>query len=327
MRKPVHRPISLVLEDLALHQAGIVTRRQALGRGLSRDTVSGHLNGGRWQAVHPRRGVYATFTGPLNRAAQLWAAVLACGTSAMLSHYTAAELWGFAGRRSDLIHVTMPHCHSIEALKGVRIHYSSKTDRIRHPAVSPPRTRLEETVIALTQVARDLDEATAWISQACGSRLTTSTRLTTAFAGHSRLRWRAELTAIVTDVAEGAHSLLETRYFRKVERAHALPRGRRQLRRTEDGTSRYDDVTYERHRTIVHLDGRTGHIHQDVFRDMRRDNAAAAKDNVSLRYGYVDVTHRPCAVAAQISRILITRGWKGCPVACCPACPVLDLLG
>lgn len=307
------------------HQAGVVTRQQVLGYGISRSAVSHYLGGCRWRAVYPGRGVYATFTGPLSRTAELWAAVLACGTGAMLSHHTAAELWGITERPSGLIHVTLSHGHSVRALRDIRIHRSSKADRIRHPAASPPRTRLEETVIALTQLSSDLDEVTAWVAQACGSRLTTAARLATTLAGHGKLRRRPELIAFVGVAAEGAHSLLETRYFQRVERAHDLPRGRRQLRRTEDGVSQYDDVTYEQYRTIVHLDGRVGHLGRDVFRDMRRDNAATEKNKASLRYGYADVTHRSCEVAAQISHVLIAHGWTGRPSSCGLACSVLDL--
>lgn len=50
--------------------------------GISRSTVSHYLDDCRWQAVYPGRGVYATFTGPLSRTAELWATVLACGTGA-----------------------------------------------------------------------------------------------------------------------------------------------------------------------------------------------------------------------------------------------------
>jgi hypothetical protein len=327
MRTLTHRRLPPSLEDLIHCQAGIVTRRQALGHGLSRHTISSYLNGGRWQTLYPHRGVYSTFTGPLQRVAELWAAVLACGTGAMFSHHTAAELWGITERPSSLIHVTKPHRDSIEGPRGVRIHYSTRAEQIRHPAASPPRTRLEETIIELTQISHDLDEAAAWISRACGSRLTTPSRLAVALNERKKLSWRDELTDMVTEAAEGSHSLLESRYLRRVERAHGLPRGLRQLRRVENSASRYDDVTYEAYRTIVHLDGRTGHHHEDAFRDMRRDNASAERENVPLRYGYGDVTHRPCEVAAQVARVLIARGWTASPITCGPACPVFELYG
>ena len=53
-------------------------------------------------------GVYATFTGPMTRDAQLWAAVLAAGPGAQLSHETAAEINRLTDRPSPFIHVTIP---------------------------------------------------------------------------------------------------------------------------------------------------------------------------------------------------------------------------
>src|SRR6201999_2129064 len=40
------------------------------------------------------RGIYATGSGPPSRKALLWAALLWAGSGAVLSHETAAELWG-----------------------------------------------------------------------------------------------------------------------------------------------------------------------------------------------------------------------------------------
>jgi hypothetical protein len=46
-------------------------------------------------------------------------------------------------------------------------------------------------------------------------------------------------------------------------------------------------------------------------RDMRRDNAGAEEGVLTLRYGYADLTERPCQVAAQVAQVLRSRGWPG----------------
>src|SRR5687768_13492856 len=79
-------------EDTGAAQAGILTRRQAVAGGLTDEAIEARLASGRWLRVHS--GVLATFTGPLSRAAQMWAGVLAAGRGAMLSHESAAELAG-----------------------------------------------------------------------------------------------------------------------------------------------------------------------------------------------------------------------------------------
>ena len=50
------------------------------------------LRAGRWQVMH--RGVYAAFNGTATRRAELWGALLRAGPDAVLSHQTAAELYG-----------------------------------------------------------------------------------------------------------------------------------------------------------------------------------------------------------------------------------------
>ena len=60
-------PVGLL--EQARWQAGLVTRKQALRAGLSSNAITSKVAHTRWTQVH--RGVYATFTGPLTRDAQL----------------------------------------------------------------------------------------------------------------------------------------------------------------------------------------------------------------------------------------------------------------
>jgi len=106
--------------------------------------------------------------------------------------------------------------------------------------------------------------------------LTTANRLLAAVAARKRMRWRRDIRAILGDVGSGAESPLEVRYLRTVERAHGLPRGLRQAPRARRGGRYYDDVGYAAFGVLVELDGRLGHGADGHFRDLRRDNAAAA---------------------------------------------------
>jgi very-short-patch-repair endonuclease len=294
-----------VLEEVTRGQAGLVTRRQAFECGLSDDAIHARVRSGRWQRVH--RTVYATFSGPVPRLARLWAAVLAAGPGAMLSHESAAEVLGLTGRASDPIHVTVPAERRVDPLPGVVIHRRRAAGSMRHPAATPPRTRVEETVVDLTQTSPTLDRALGWVTNAVGSRLTTAARLIRVIEGRRRLRRRAALLDAVRDVAEGCQSVLELRYYRDVERAHTLPRGERQQRRDRW----YDDVVYEDFAVQVELDGRRAHPDDGAFRDHRRDNAAVVSGRRVLRYGFADVVDRPCAVAREVGEVLRSAGWRG----------------
>lgn len=253
------------LAVLAKSQEGIVARWQALGLGMTKPQIRYKLQRGHWQLCHP--GVYATFTGPLSRLSRLWVAILACSKDvgnaarsptsylpepdAVLSHETAAELHGLREERPGPIHVTIPHGRRRpKAPRGIKVHISTWLDAARHPVKLPPCTRVVDTVIDLTQSARTTDEAVSWLSRGCGKRLTTPERLAAAIRERRKLRRRRELLYAVGDAAEGDHSLFEIRYHRNVERAHGLPKGKRQRRRVAGSRIEYIDVVYREFDTI-----------------------------------------------------------------------------
>ena len=308
--------LARVWEETAAVQSGILTRRQAHGAGLTDEAIEARLASGRWQRIYP--GVLATFGGPLPRAAQLWAAVLVSGPDAVLSHETAAELAGLISEPGPLIHVTVPAGRHVARRPGLLVHRSRLVSATRHPALQPPRTRVEDTVVDLTQRSSNLEAAMSWLVKAVAARHTTPARLSAAMAARHRLRWRVELTDALADVATGCQSMLELRYLRSVERAHGLPRGQRQRRRGDW----YDDVDYAEYGVSVELDGRDAHPVELAFRDRRRDNAAVVAGSRVLRYGYADVAHRPCAVAREVATVLRAGGWRGTPRGCGAGCPL-----
>lgn len=305
-----------VLSQLLEHQCGVVTSAQARAAGLSRATVRAHLDAGRWQRVHGR--VYAAFAGPLPRRSELWAAVLLAGPGAMLSHTSAAELVGLCDPVRP-VHLTVPGSRRVEAPDGVVIHYrQGAADRV-HPGRTPPQTRVEHTIVDLTQSAASLGEAIEWVTKACAKRVTTVRRLTEVVTLRRRLRWRAELTEALADVGDGCHSVLERWYRRDVERAHALPPARRQVARRTAAGVRYDDARYDRYRLVIELDGKAAHPDASRWRDRYRDNVAVAAGFRVMRYGWADVSARPCAVAAQAAGALAAGGWRGHPRRCARA--------
>lgn len=305
------------VRDIADTQAGVVTRAQVLHCGLSVTALREQVRAGRWQRIH--RGVYATFNGLVPRTGMLWAAVLCAGRGAMLSHYTAAEIAGLVQQPSRLVHVLVPVDQTPAPIDGVVIHRSAGAAGRRHPTRMPPQTRIEDTVLDLTQVASTLEEAISWLARAVGGRFTTAARLLAHLAGRRKVRWRAPMRAALLDVEDGCHSLLELTYLRAVEQAHRLPRSQRQVRRAS--VAGYDDVRYPGYQTRVELDGRAAHPEHHRWRDMRRDNAAAVEGDIVLRFGFGDIHTNPCEVAAQVAAVLRRHGWAGTGRRCRrPAC-------
>ena len=278
---------------------------------------------GRWQRL--QRGVYATFSGEPLRETVLWAALLRAGPGAVLSHQTAAERHGLIDEPSPVIVITVPASRSPARtpIPGVVIHRSDAIVRTRHPAMLPPCTRVEDTVLDLIQIAASFDDAYAWICRAVGRRRTTANRIALAMATRKKMRWRQEIALALGDAADGALSVLEYRYVHRVERPHGLPAARRQARIRQSTGNRYLDNLYEEYRACVELDGTAAHPADEQWRDKRRDNVNTITGLVTLRFGLLDLGDRRCETAMGVATLLRRHGWTGSPHPCPrPACAV-----
>jgi hypothetical protein len=312
------------LRAQARYQAGIITRKQALLNGLSRNAIVSKVEQGRWRQVY--QGVYATFTGPIDRDAQLWAVVLYAGPGARLSHETAAELIRLTDRRSPLIHVTIPARRRVVPPSGVAIHRSTILNGSwRFARGTLPHTFAEETIIDLVHAATDLDDVIAYVTGAFGRNLTSEARLKAAVAGRKKLRWRASLDKIISAGAGGSHSVLEYHYDLDVAQAHGLPAARSQVSFIKPNGSRgYRDRCHEEYGLVIELDGKRFHPDELRGADEDRDNHAAATGRATLRYGWIDVIRRACETARLEADALRTRGWTGTLKPCSPTCRALS---
>ncbi|TDW88250.1 hypothetical protein EV137_6344 [Kribbella pratensis] len=309
------------LEDEGLavlihEQHRVVARAQLSAAGVSDVEVRRRLRSRRWQTIHP--GVYVTHTGPVGYDEQLVAALLYAGPEAAWSHYTAAEQFGLI-RPDDRrpVYVTIPWRRRVRARPNVVITRDAHWEE-RLAAVRPPRSRPAEAVLEIVGISRSLDAAAAVVAEACQSGRVRPDQILAALAGR-RLRYGAALRPILADVAQGTHSLLELRYLRDVERAHGLPSGQRQ-RAVDD---EFTDVAYVLYELVVELDGRFHFAPDQRWRDLDRDNRAALRSETTLRYGWLDVTSRPCAAAVQVLQVMRRKAPTLSARPCSrPSCPV-----
>lgn len=96
-------------------QHGVIARRQLLELELTPRQIERRIASGR---LHPIwRGVYAVGRPLLDRHGRWMAAVLACGPCAVLSHGSAASLWGFGKEQAAPIDVSVP-AESRSRLRG-----------------------------------------------------------------------------------------------------------------------------------------------------------------------------------------------------------------
>ena len=317
--------ISAECREVIASQGGVIGRSQGAQFGLSPYSMRHRLRAADWQRI--QRGAYATFSGGVTREAQLWAALLRAGPEAMLSHQTAAELYGLLKQPSTMIHLTVPATSNPARngkVPGVVVHRSRIAEIMRHPALLPPRTRIEHTVLDLIANMEDPADRYDLICRAIGSRLTTSTRLWQALDKRSRFRDRREAESALRDAGQGAMSNLERWYLRGVERRHGFPAATRQARIRVGDSSIYLDNLYEEYLVCIELDGRAAHPSAEQWRDKRRDrrNLAVAKI-VTMRFGYQDLRTQEaqCRTAGEVVRVLRDRGsWVGarCRLGGCP---------
>ena len=310
-------------------QEGVITVGQAVAAGVPAKAVQAFVHTGRWQVM--QRGVYAAFTGKPCRQAELWAAQLRAGPYAVLSHQSAAELWGLVSSPSPIIHVTVPHHSRPERcgpIPGVVVHRSRSLQRARHPVLMPPRTRIEETLLDLIDGAPSFEQGYDWICRGIGRRRTTAERIHVALEARPRMRWRLETKLALGYAQGGALSVLELRYVLRVERAHGLPGATRQARIRHATGNRYLDNLYTEYRACVEIDGTAAHPQDEQWRDKSRDRWNAVHEGIdTIRIGVPDLIskERACLTAADVAKWLSGRGPKvGYP--CGPGCPV-RLLG
>lgn len=220
------------------------------------------------------------------------------------------------------VHLTVPRGRHVLNQPGIRVHRSDRVLGLRedYPAGLLPTTWPVDTVLDLTQTAATPDEVCDWIARAFRTRLVSEGMMLAALNRRPYLKRRADIMELIKEAADGTHSVLEYRYDRDVERAHGLPRSRRQVPYTrQDGKRGYRDRYYEQFGVIVELDGRT--YHPDDWADLPGDNEAAAMHaSQTLRFGWRGVRWHPCETAATVSRVLTHRGWTGPLRPCGPGC-------
>lgn len=113
-------PLDVRLAQLAARQHGVVSVRQLLAFGFTRDQIRFRTATGRLHRLH--RGVYAVGHTALPWQAPFVAAVLVAGEGAVLSHGSAAAWWAIRPRPSGNVHVTIPRNTGRDRHHRVTIH-------------------------------------------------------------------------------------------------------------------------------------------------------------------------------------------------------------
>ena len=210
------------MTDLAGRRHGVVTAVQLRDFGLSKDAITRRIASGRLNLVH--RGVYAVGHTDLSDRGLWLAAVYAVGDGAVLSHLSAACLWGFwTPRDADAkaaVHVTV--ARHPRPRPGIRLHPvralppHDVTQRHRIPVTTATRTLLD---LSATLTQRALRRT---VHEALVQQRVSLPSLRAQLARATGKRGTLRLAAILDGGAAPTESELEDRFLKLVRR-YELP--------------------------------------------------------------------------------------------------------
>jgi predicted transcriptional regulator of viral defense system len=282
------------LAGLAARQHGVVARAQLVALGLSDEAIRKRAVAGRLHRLH--RGVYAVGHPAVTQHGGWMAAVLACGPGAVLSHGSAAQLWGLPWRQKR-IDVTVPGSGGRQRRRVVIVHRArlepnEVTNRDGIPVTSPGRTLVDLADYGRVRaLKRAVDEAHFL-------------RLDMSDMTPRRGRRGSGLVAAVLE----RHQPGSTRTKSDLEEAVLAMCSRFGLPEPEvnSDTEGYEsDFVWRAARLILEADSRAAHLTPAAFeRDRLRD-----ADLTAAGWRVVRVTERrllaqPDVVAAQLRRLL-----------------------
>jgi hypothetical protein len=305
--EPGTPPADAVIARLAAQQHGVVARRQLRRAGVADDTIDHRLRTRRLHPVH--RGVFAVGRPDLSADGRAMAAVLACGDGAVLSHGSAAMLWGIRRGAQARWDVLLPSMSG--GLRGPAAVHPRRTRRLDPSDVTTirglPVTTLPRTLIDLATVLTPQRLAAA-VHEAEVQRVLDVRSVEAAIARHPGRRGIAALRAALAPQAPPPSGEAFVTAFAGLCARHGLPMPTIDTH-VDDGRRLHQvDALFAAYGLIVELDGEQVHGTRRRFHtDRRRDAALAAAGYQTIRLTWDRVTREDVEVAAQLRRVLARR--------------------
>jgi very-short-patch-repair endonuclease len=272
----------------------VVARRQLLGLGFSRSGIEQRLKTGR---LHPAAlGVYAVGRSELSREGSWMAAILACGDGALLSHGSAAALYGIASEPPGVIEVSV---RSPSARRHLGLRVRRRPSVPGHdvgtlkdiPVTSPVRTMLD---LATVLGPRGLERA---VNEADKHEVIDPESLRIALDGYAgEPGIKALRTLLDRDTFRLSDAELEL-LFRPLALSAGLP-----LPMTKQIVNGFEvDFHWPELGLVVETDGLRYHRTPSAqSRDALRDQVHTASGLTPLRFSHWQVKHEP----AHVRRVL-----------------------
>lgn len=289
-----------LIERLAARQRALVTRAQLLAQGVPAHAIGARVQAKRLRVLH--RGVYGV--GPVAAPyARELAAVLACGTHAVLSHRSAGWLWQLLPDPGDAmpVDISLPDGDR-RRQRGIRVHRvclqaEDLTTRDDIPLTTPARTIVD---LAVMLSSRELEQVLAHAER---ENLIERRDLLAMVGKHSGRPGAPLLRALLE--SEGSPALTRSE---AEERLLALIR-KAQLPAPETNVrvGAYEvDFFWRRERLVVEVDGFAFHATTRKFEnDRRRDGSLVASGLRVMRVTWRQLTSEPEAMLVRLAQTLI----------------------
>jgi len=283
------------LARIAGRQHGVVTTRQLLHAGLSRQAISRRVAKG---VLHRElQGVYRVGHCAPSVEARYMAAVLACGPAAVLSGRAAAFMLGLLRGRPPAPEVTSTADRRVPRVLTHRARRLDARDvtRLRGIAMTTAARTLADLahLMSLDDLARACHEAEV-------RRIVDARLIGDALGRRPNTKGAWKLHEIFTGEARVTLSELEREFLALVD---SIERPRPRTNRPVGG--RYVDCHWPEHRLVVELDSyRYHHTRHAWEQDRRREREVRARGDEFRRYTYGDVTVDRTLVEAELCDLL-----------------------
>ncbi|HVW47522.1 MAG TPA: DUF559 domain-containing protein [Solirubrobacterales bacterium] len=296
---------------LAVAQNGLVAHEQLEALGLTDQAIAKRVAKARLYRIHQR--VYSLTPRVMTERGRFMAAVLACGPDAVLSHRSAAYLWGLVDSWEEPIDVTAPNRRG-RSPDGVAAHRDGSLQPI--DKTNPhgiPCTSVARTILDFAAVAPEWEVRKA-VAQAEVLRILDQPKLRALLKRSRRRRGVARLRLILDTIhpqTKRTRSELE-RLFLAMCAKRDVPEPEVNVWLSAPNGKRYQaDFLWRDARLIVEADSRRFHDTDTAFVDdrKRQQQLELAGWRVS-RCTWEEVEREPRRLALTIAGLLNTEGYS-----------------
>jgi very-short-patch-repair endonuclease len=289
-------PVERAIARIAGRQDNVIDRDALLAASLTRGAIAYRVRAGRMRQQH--RGVYLIGPAPPTPMARARAAALACGDDAVVSHRSAAGLYGLLPEIADDVDITV-------ARRNPGVHPGIRPHRVAELASSDATvmkglkiTTVARTIcdLAATESARDTELA---FQDALYRRVLTPRTVQAVLAREPTRRGAPIIRALIED-PRLTRSDRERKILKLIKEAQ-LPTPLTNVR----VHGYLADLYWPSHGLVLEFDGWDAHGHRLAFESNRkRDQVMVAAGLRVLRVTDRHLVHEPIALTARIAQAL-----------------------